>query len=165
MVVLSGVVVADLRGEDGEWGHQTVSFLPDMAGPDDPDSTSGPLNWAINQYSIPKPAGSPGMDYLIRFSVEQWAPFVAPNAMFNESSEMNCGFAVDLWRPNQFENGTDVLTNLPVNNIFSGINADLAVREKDAWLHRLGYRVVLLGKIVFVATAPALFRRPSFIVA
>jgi hypothetical protein len=160
LLILSGVVITDLRGEDGEWGHQTVSFIPDIAGPDDPDSTSGPLNWAINQYSIPKPAGSPGMDYLIRFSVEEWVPFVAPNAMFNESESMNCGFAVDVWRPNHFGNGTDVLTNLPVNNIFSGINADLAVREKDAWLHRLGYRVALLGKIVFVATSPALFGGP-----
>jgi hypothetical protein len=165
LLILSGVVMADLRGEDGEWGRQTVSFMPDMAGPDDPDSTSGPLNWAINQYFIPKPAGSPGMDYLIRFSVEEWVPFVAPNALFNESQSMNCGFAVDVWRPNHFGNGTDVLTNQPVNNVFSGINADLAVREKDAWLHRLGYRIILLGKIVFVATLPALFRRPSFVAA
>jgi hypothetical protein len=71
--------------------------------------------------------------------------------MFNESASMNCGFAVDVWRPNHFGSGTDVLTNLPINNIFSGVNADLAVREKDAWLHRLGYRVALIGKIVFVA--------------
>jgi hypothetical protein len=165
LLVLSGVVIADLRGEDGEWGHQTVSFMPDMAGPDDPDSTSGPLNWAINQHSIPKPAGSQGMDYLIRFSVEEWVPFVAPSAMFNESQAMNCGFAVDLWRANDFGHGTDVLTDLQVDNIFSGINADLAVREKDAWLHRLGYRITLIGKIVFVATSPALFRRPSFVAA
>jgi hypothetical protein len=168
LLVLSGVVIADLRGEDGEWSRQTVSFLPDMAGPDDPDSTSGPLNWAINQYSIPKPAGSPGLDYLIRFSVEEWAPLVAPNAMFNESQAMNCGFAVDAWRPSQFGSGTDLLTEggtdvlTTVNNIFSGINADLAVREKDAWLYRLGYRITLLGKIVFVATSPPLFQRPSF---
>jgi hypothetical protein len=168
LLVLSGVVIADLRGEDGEWGRQTVSFMPDMAGPDDPDSTSGPLNWAINQYSIPKPAGSPGLDYLIRFSVEEWAPFVAPNAMFNESQSMNHGFAVDAWRPSQFGSGTNLLTKggtdvlTTVNNIFSGINADLAVREKDAWLYRLGYRITLLGKIVFVATSPPLFQKPSF---
>jgi hypothetical protein len=165
LLVLSGVVIADLKGEDGEWGHQTVSFMPDMAGSDDPTSTSGPLNWAINHYSIPQPAGSPGTQYLIRFSVEEFAPFVAPNAMFNASQSMNCGFAVDVWRPNQFGTGTDVLTNQPVNNIFSGINADLAVREKDAWLYRLGYRITLFGKIVFVATSPALFRRPSFVTA
>jgi hypothetical protein len=168
LLVLSGVVIADLGGEDGEWGRQTVSFLPDMAGPDDPDSTSGPLNWAINHYSIPKPAGSPGLDYLIRFSVEEWAPFVAPNAMFNESQSMNHGFAVDAWRPSQFGSGTNLLTKggtdvlTTVNNIFSGINADLAVREKDAWLYRLGYRITLLGKIVFVATSPPLFQKPSF---
>jgi hypothetical protein len=141
------------RVRTGRVGSPDQSFMPDMAGPDDPDSTSGPLNWAINQYSIPKPAGSPGRDYLIRFSVEEWVPFVTPNAMFNESQAMNCGFAVDIWRPNHFGSGTDVLTNLQVNNIFSGINADLAVREKDAWLYRLGYSITLLGKIVFVATS------------
>jgi hypothetical protein len=86
------------------------------------------------------------MDYLIRFSIEEWVPFVAPNAMFNESQSMNCGFAVDVWRPNHFGSGTDVLTNLPVNNIFSGINADLAVREKDAWLHRLATVLPCLGR-------------------
>jgi hypothetical protein len=153
LVVLSGVVIADLQGASGEWFQQTVSFMPDMAGSDDPTATSGPLNWAINTYAIPKPAGSPGTQYLIRFSVEEWAPFVAPNSIFNESQSMNCGFAVDVWRPNHFGSGTDVLTNQPVNNIFSGINADLAVRESDAWLYRLGYTVTLLGKIVFVATS------------
>ena len=153
LLVLSGVVIADLQGASGEWLQQTVSFMPDMAGSDDPTATSGPLNWAINTYAIPKPAGSPGTQYLIRFSVEEWAPFVAPNSIFNESQSMNCGFAVDVWRPNHFGSGTDVLTNQPVNNIFSGINADLAVRESDAWLYRLGYTVTLLGKIVFVATS------------
>ena len=153
LLVLSGVVIADLQGASGEWFQQTVSFMPDMAGSDDPTATSGPLNWAINTYSIPKPAGSPVTQYLIRFSVEEWVPFVAPNSMFNESQSMNCGFAVDVWRPNHFGSGMDVLTNQPVNNIFSGINADLAVRDTDSWLDRLGYTITLLGKIVFLATS------------
>jgi len=152
LLVLSGVVIADLKGDSGsQWDYQTVSFTPDMAGPDDPGSISGPLNWAINHYSIPKPPGSPGAQYLIRFSLEEWAPFVTLNSIFNEGQSINSGFAVDVWRPNHFENGTDVVTNRPVNNLFTGINADLAVRDTDAWLYRLGYNITLLGKIVFVA--------------
>ncbi len=152
LLVLSGVVIADLKGDSGEhWEYQTVSFIPDMAGPDDPSSTSGPLNWAISHYSIPKPPGSPRAQYLIRFSLEEWAPFVTLNSIFNEGPSINSGFAVDVWRPNHFENGTDVLTNQPVNNLFTGINADLAVRDTDAWLYRVGYNITLLGKIVFVA--------------
>lgn len=81
LLVLSRVVIADLKGDSSsQWDYQTVSFTPNMAGPDDPSSTSGPLNWAISHYSIPKPPGSPGRDYLIRFSLEQpeWAPFRLP---------------------------------------------------------------------------------------
>jgi hypothetical protein len=152
LLVLSGVVIADLKGDDtAQWNHQTISFMPDMAGSDDPSSTSGPLNWAINRYSIPKPPGAPGAQYLIRFSVEEWAPFVSPNAIFNQGQSINSGFAVDAWRPNHFGNGRNALTNQPVNNLFTGINADLAVRDTDAWLYRLGYNITLLGKIVFVA--------------
>jgi hypothetical protein len=31
------------------------------------------------------------------------------------------------------------------------VNADLAVRDSDAWIYRLGHNVTLLGRIVFVA--------------
>ena len=34
LLVLSGVVIANLKGDNsGQWNHQTVSFIPDMAGP------------------------------------------------------------------------------------------------------------------------------------
>jgi hypothetical protein len=100
---------------------------------------------------LPKPAGSPGAQYLIRFSVEGWAPYVSLSAIFNQGQSIDSGFAVDAWRPNHFGSGTSVVTNQPVNNIFAGVNADLAVRDTDAWLYRLGYNITLLGKIVFVA--------------
>jgi hypothetical protein len=150
LLVLTGVVLANLKGEDS-WNSQTVSFIPDMAGPDDPSATSGPLNWAISHYSIPKPAGSPGAQYLIRFSVEEWAPSVSLSAIFDQNQSINAGFAVNAWRPNSFGGGTDVISKQPVNNLFAGINADLAVSDSDAWLYRLGYNITLLGKIAFIA--------------
>jgi hypothetical protein len=154
LLVLSGVVIADLKGDSGErWEYQTVSFTPDMAGPDDPSSTSGPLNWAINHYSIPKPPGSPGVQYLIRFSVEELVPFASLSSIFNQDESINSGFSVEAWRPNHFGIGTDVMSERPVNNLFNGINVDIALRDTDAWIYRLSYNITLIGKIVFVAPA------------
>jgi hypothetical protein len=154
LLVLSGVVVADLKGDSSsDWERQTVSFMPDMAGADDPSATSGPLNWAISHYAIPKPTGSAGRDYLIRFSVEGWAPSASLGSIYNQGESIDSGFAVDVWRPNHFGSGTDVLFNRPVSNLFSGLNVDLGVRDTDAWLYRLSYNITLIGRIVFVAPA------------
>ncbi len=157
LLVLSGVVISNLKGDEtGNWNQQTVSFIPDMAGTDDPTSTSGPLNWAISQYSIPKPPGTVGTQYLIRFSLEEWSPFVSLGSVFDQGPSINAGFAVNDWRPNPFDSGTDVVTGQPVSNIFTGVAADLAVSDSDAWLYRLNYNITLLGKIVFIAP-PVIF--------
>jgi hypothetical protein len=151
LLVLSGVVMANLQGNStAQWLRESLSFIPDMAGADSPASTSGPLNWAISHFSIPKPPGSPGAQYLIRFSLEEWAPFASLSSIFNQGQSINSGFAVDTWRPNQFGSGTNVLSNQPVNNIFSGINVDVAVRDTDASIFRVGYNITLLGKIAFI---------------
>jgi hypothetical protein len=167
LLVLSGIVLANLKGDNsGGWNYQTVSFMPDMAGPDDPTATSGPLNWAINQYSIPRPPGSVGSQYLVRFSLEEWSPFVSLSSIFDQAQSINAGFAVNDWRPNHFDSGTDVFDSgtdvfhqPTVGNIFTGINADLAVSDSDAWLYRVSYNITLLGKIVFIA--PTIIERPD----
>jgi len=152
LLVLSGIVLANQRGDNsGSWNYQTVSFIPDLAGPDDPTATSGPLNWAIARYGIPRPPGTVGQNYLVRFSVDSWSPFVSLGSVFDQGPSVNAGFAVDDWRPNHFESGTDVLTNEAVTNIFTGVNADLAVNDTDAWIYRLGYNITLSGRIVFIA--------------
>jgi hypothetical protein len=61
---------------------------------------------------------------------------------------------VSKWRPALFGSGTDILSQQPVNNLFSGINVDLAVRDSDALIHGVGYHITLLGKIVFPAWYP-----------
>jgi hypothetical protein len=151
LLVLSGVVMANLQGNSGsQWLYETMSFLPDMAGP----QNSGPLNWAISRFSIPKP---PGQNFSIGFSLEEWAPFASLSSIFNQGQSINSGFAVDVWRPNHFATGTDAFTHSPVGNIFTGINVDVAVRDTDAWIYRIGYNVTLLGKIVFLTTPKTLF--------
>jgi hypothetical protein len=62
---------------------------------------------------------------------------------------VNAGFAVDAWRPSPFSSGNDAFSGQPVGNIFTGIVVDVAVRDSDAWLYRVGYNITLEGRIVF----------------
>jgi len=110
-----------------------------------------PLNWAIARYRIPRPTGVAGQDYLVRFALDEWSPFVSLSAIFDQAQSINAGYAVNVWRSNHFDSGTDIVTKQPVGNLFSGVNADLAVSDSDAWIYRLGYNITLLGRIVFIA--------------
>jgi hypothetical protein len=141
LLVLSGVAIVDIKGiSTANWLRETVAIRPDL---------SGPLHYAINRYAIPKPPGFESLNYFSRFQVEQWAPFAALSSIYNQGQSINSGFAVDVWRPNPFQTGTDAFSNASLNNLFSGIQVDVAVRDTDAWLYRLSYNVALLGKIVF----------------
>ncbi|HET9312910.1 MAG TPA: peptidoglycan DD-metalloendopeptidase family protein [Nitrospira sp.] len=143
LLVVSGVAIADIKGLTGaHWLHETVSIRPDL---------NAPLHYAINRHAIPTPTGTEGANYRLGFQVEQWAPFAALSSVYNQGQSVNSGFAVDVWRPNPFATGTDAFTNAPLNNLFSGIQVDVAVRDTDAWLYRLSYKITLLGKIVFRA--------------
>lgn len=118
LLVLSGVVYANLKGNSSsQWLYETLSFVPDMAGP----QNSGPLNWAISRFGIPKPPGQAGAQFNIVFAVEEWAPFASLSSIYNQDQSINSGFAVDVWRPTHFNTGTDAFTQLPVENIFTGI--------------------------------------------
>jgi hypothetical protein len=109
---------------------------------------AGPLNYAINRFSIPRPPGPAGSFYT-GFALEEWSPFAAPSSMFNQGQSLNSGIAVDTWRPSPFASGTDALSNRPVTQVFTGITVDVAVRDTDAILHRISYNITLLGRIVF----------------
>lgn len=140
LLVLTGVLICDVRGNSGaQWLRETLEFIPDMA---------GPLNWAISRWSLPRPpVGAP--NHYVGFALEEWAPFAAPSSMFNQNTAVNSGHAVDTWRPSPFASGTDARTNQPVSRVFNGVRIDVAVRDTDAFLHRVSYHVSLLGRIVF----------------
>lgn len=141
MLVLSGVGLVDVKGATAaDWRRETVALRPDL---------TGPLRHAVDRYSIPKPPGALGSNYWLGFQVEQWAPFATLSAVFNEGASVDSGFAVDVWRPNPFASGTDAHTNMPLTKLFAGIQADVAVRNAGAIIHRLGYNITLVGKVVF----------------
>jgi hypothetical protein len=141
VVVLTGVGIINLQGnKPNDWRRETVSIFPDIA---------APLNFAINKYGIPRPVGlktSPSI------TLEQWAPFAAVSSEFvAQLGGVNAGFAVDVWRPSPFFQTTDA-AGQPVNNIFTGIDVDVAVRPNSATLHRVSYHITLTGRIVFLVT-------------
>ncbi len=140
-LVLSGVAIIDLKGATAsEWRRETVWLQPDL---------TGPLQYAIARYSIPTPPGADGLNFSTRFQVEQWAPFAALSSVFNQHESVNSGFAVDVWRPNHFETMRDAFSNAMLDKIFTGLQVDVAVRDSDAWIHRISYEITLMGKIVF----------------
>jgi hypothetical protein len=138
LLVLTGVVETDVEGNSThQWLHETVSFAPRL---------EAPLNFAIGRYSIPRPPDTTDATFM----VDQWAPSASLASIYDQDASDNAGFAVDVWRPTPFATVWDLVAGQFVGNIFAGINVDVAVRDSDAWLYRLGYNITLLGKIVFV---------------
>lgn len=71
------------------------------------------------------------------FVHDQAAPLVTPNAMFDDTAR-HAGFAVDWCRV------------LPHNALFRDfilVQCSLGVRNKGAWLYRVGYHVTVTGKL------------------
>ena len=91
LLVLSGVVEANLQGNsNATWLNQTVSFLPGNSLSLGIAINEGPLNYAIDRYSIPRPSQDP-KDYDTVFSVQNWAPFACLSAIFDQSESINAG--------------------------------------------------------------------------
>jgi hypothetical protein len=147
LVNLTGVIEANFKGNSSsQWRNDTVSFLPDMA-LDQHGNSAGPLAYAISHYGIPTP---PPGQFEIGFTLEQGAPYVSLSAIYDQAQSIDAGYAVNVWRPNHFDTRTDFFTNQPVGNLFTGINADIGVRDTDGWILKLNYNAMLLGRIVFL---------------
>lgn len=141
LLTLTGVGVLDLQGNNvDDWRRETLTIFPDI---------QTPLRFAIETHGIPVPPGitTPAI------SLEQWAPFAALSSVFDkDSGGVDAGYAVDVWRPTHFLSTTDAGGRL-VQQIFTGIDVDIAVRNTKATLHRVSYHILLLGRIVFLAAS------------
>lgn len=140
-LVLTGVVLLDMKGvTSAQWRRETVLIAPDLR---------APIKFAAQRFGVQLPPGLDDSAYNANFQVEQAAPFASLSAIFNQNQSINSGFAVDVWRPNAFFTATDLVTNTQAANLFAGIQADIAVRDSDAYFYRLGYHITLVGRIVF----------------
>ncbi|MGA9581543.1 MAG: M23 family metallopeptidase [Allosphingosinicella sp.] len=139
-LVLSGVVLVDMKGvTTAQWRRETLLIAPDLR---------APIKFAGQRFGVPLP-NLDDSAFHSNFQVEQWAPFSTLSSVFNANQSINSGFAVDVWRPNPFFTATDLATNAQVSNLFAGIQADIAVRDSDAYIYRIGYHITLIGRIVF----------------
>ena len=143
LIEFSGVGILDLKGNNSnDWRRETLVFFPDVG---------APLKFAINQHAIPVPTSTFGT-VSPSIVVEQIVPYVAVSSAFEKSSGgADFGFAIDAWRPNPFFSAPDV-NDRPVSNIFTGIDADVAVRNTNAPMHRVSHHITILGKIAFLLT-------------
>jgi hypothetical protein len=155
LLVLTGIVEAGLQGNStSEWLKETVTFTPSgllyTSDFDSPPVGQGPLFWVLNKYGIQRP---PLHTYTVCFSLQEggWAPFVALSSIFDQNQSINAGFAVTHWRPTHFQKGVELSTNNAFDHVFTGITADLGVRDTDAFILKLSYNITLLGRIVFAA--------------
>jgi hypothetical protein len=150
LLTLSGVGMVNLKGNStAQWLHETLLMLPTII---------DPMHHAIATHGIPRPQGTEGSQYSLAFQVEQLAPYASISAIFNQHQSIDSGFAVDVWRPNHFGTGVDAFSHQPVGNLYTGLQVDVAVRDNDGWLYRVGYSILLLGRIVFLAVPETLFR-------
>jgi len=150
LLTLSGVGMVNLEGNsEADWLHETLLLLPTII---------DPMHYAIATHGIPTPQGTEGKQYSLGFQVEQWSPYASISSIFNQGESLNSGFAVDVWRPNHFGTGFDEFSHQSIGNLYTGLQVDVAVRDTDAWLYRVGYNILLLGKIVFLAIPETLFR-------
>jgi hypothetical protein len=140
-LTLTGVVTLDFKGaENGQWRRDIIHIGPDL---------SGPAKTASSRFGVRLPPGQSGSDYLTHFQADQWAPHIGLSAMFNKDHSVNSGFEVAVWRPNPFFKDKDIFTGVEVSNLWSGAQADIAVRDRDAELLRLSYHMTVIGKFVF----------------
>ncbi|MCK6625802.1 MAG: hypothetical protein L6R45_11580 [Anaerolineae bacterium] len=120
VIMLSGVVVVDFKGQSGEsWRRESV-FLE------------------IGLRDVRPP------DKLLR--LYEWCVFVGPNAMYNANISNNSGYAVDAFSLVRSVNGEPQLIGDEISSVM--IQADLAARDSDAFLFRVGYQVTLKGEFV-----------------
>ncbi|MBN9133996.1 MAG: hypothetical protein J0H48_11640 [Nitrosospira multiformis] len=123
-LVLSGIAFFTFQGTStGDWRRDSLRMAIDL-----------------------KPAmqftgrsAAPGKE--LRFQVEQWAPYSALNSIFDANQSVNAGFAADSFR-------MIFATRGAFSQIFESFEVDLAVRDSDAFIFRVGYHLTLIGTIV-----------------
>jgi len=124
MLILTGVAGVDYRGgRTSDWDRKAFSLYLD---------TTPAIEFTEARVEPGKKLG---------FQVHQWAPFATINSIVDKDQAMNLGFAVDSYRPTY-------LSGTSVERLFWGLEVQAAVRDSNATLHRIGYQVSLVGKIV-----------------
>jgi hypothetical protein len=93
------------------------------------------LRQSINRLNPPPP--SAGQHWA--FDIDQWAPIASLNSIFNAGTSVNAGSSVNTFAIRQ-----------PNPSEFVSLEMDVAVRDSDGYLYRIGFYVTLVGRLVQV---------------
>jgi hypothetical protein len=122
-MVLSGVAIINYTcGLDSGWNSDTVRIRPNMR----------PV-WIAGGFD---PGKGP-----VSLEVEQYATYGSLNSIFDKDTSVNAGFAVNETAPYFNDSSTWSFGD------GSGIDLDIAARDSDATLLRVGYYLMAIGTI------------------
>jgi hypothetical protein len=128
LISLSGVAFVELTGQQGSgWRREVVEMYVSLI------------------EALRVTGRAPRQGYHLAFALQQWTSLVTPNAFTDLNQAVDFGVAVD-----QF--GVDWQQGAPRTSIHVTIN--IAARDIDTVLHRIGYMLILIGDVVEVADIP-----------
>jgi len=113
----SGVAVPNMKGNSGaKWRRDTMEIS---------------IKIPTNKIKLPSPRPANKKAY---FQAKHWTVYANLNATYNQNASNNSGHAVDAFRLVYNRNIRDTIY----------VRCDLATRDVDAWLFRVGFKVELL---------------------
>ena len=113
---------------DGSWAYVLTGTAVMSFHAAGQDFTRGNIAFSVDLPGLP-----PGMG----LRLIHWAPFVALASITNDNAATNAAWAVDRFQLNDWDRCRP----------FVRVSADLAVRDADGYILRLGYCVHLLGTV------------------
>lgn len=137
------------RPENFKSTHYVITTTPDglwhwiLTGIVDVHIKGSGKTWAYHQVRIDLELPGIGENYV---KIQQWAPFVTLNTIFNEGEASFAGWGVKSFKvlpPGGFE---VVKQGFLLRNIV--IACDIAVRDSDGIIEELGYIVHIVGEVV-----------------
>jgi hypothetical protein len=133
LVVLSGIATVQITGEPAGTEY-TVQVYPDV---------TGAINWAINNYGAPQPAGD-----VLLLNLEQWTGYAAVGSTsVSALGTTDGGFSVRAWRPVPFRTVVDLKGN-KITQIFQGFLIGITTGQSGGPItYRLPYNFTLLAQI------------------
>lgn len=93
------------------------------------------LRSSINRLNPPAPSAGRYWG----FDIDQWAPIASLNSIYNAGASNNAGSSVNTFAIRQ-----------PTPSDSVSLEMDVAVRDTDGYLYRIGYYVTLVGRLVEV---------------
>lgn len=133
----SGIALLGMLGKpDNSWNRDTLQLSIDQMRIDK-------LIERVRTLLPALPAGANAWTFVPL----QWTVNAGVNSQFNKDTSVNAGFAVDNFRIFRGNVRANENTTQQIS-VMQGLHADLAVRDKDGIIYRVGYHLDVYGYFV-----------------